>query len=390
MNEEKMDELLRLMRSVVPDTSDMSDAGRIGFVTRGEYSDFESYEKLDVVLYGGSLWTPLKDTTGNPPPDNQRNEDGTPAENEFWSLFLPGALGDDYVKKTDIAVAPTETEPGKAGVNFPDGKTIQIDENGMMTGTPLDFTGTWKELQAGIESGEITDGMVGYIKGAKGETDGTEDPDHPNNMLFDFDDFLSLYSRNAPQNRVVTAMLNQIKELAEQNSQLIEDVKELRARTDAFGLAKICPADVTDVTEDNGLVLGAVEKNPSAPGSLAESIGKLNRSGRANLTPNTNLVGNAPGNFCGMVFRIGSFVIVYAKFSIAYFVSGEVMFSIPNGYRPMEDGTGIISARRSASKGLYFNAECNVHVNGNIVQTFNNDGMGAEWEGSIFSCYQSE
>lgn len=247
----------------------MKKIGRVKYVTKGIYDPAVTYKKQDVVLYEGSLWEPKQETTGNAPPDHQRNEDGTPASNEFWQLFLPGALGDDYVKKTDLSKPPTETEAGKPGINYPDGKTIQMDENGMLTGTPLDFSGTWDELFAGIDSGEVKDGMVGYVKGTKSDPD---NPNHPNNLLLDFDDYLSLYSSNAPQNRIVTAMLNQINALAEQNAQLIEDIKELRARTDAWGLSKICQVDVTDITEDNGMVLGGWEKNASKAGTLARRI----------------------------------------------------------------------------------------------------------------------
>ena len=209
MNEEKMDELLRLMRAAVPDISDMTDAGKVGFVYKRDYDSAASYEKLDVVKFGMSLWTPKKDTTGNAPPDQSQEGQESVEENEFWTLFLPGALGSEYVKKTDIAKPPTDSTQGKAGIVIPDGKTIQIDENGLMTGTPLDFSGTWDELFAGIESGEVKNGMVGYVKGTKSDPD---NPNHPNNMLFDIDDYLSLISSNAVQNRIITAALNQIRE----------------------------------------------------------------------------------------------------------------------------------------------------------------------------------
>lgn len=250
----------------------MKKIGKVKYVTRGVYDPGVTYRKQDVVLYEGSLWEPKQETTGNPPPDHQRNEDGAPASNEYWQLFLPGALGDDYVKKTDLSKPPTETEAGKPGINFPDGKTIQMDENGMLTGTPLDFSGTWDELFAGIDSGEVKDGMVGYVKGTKSDPD---NPNHPNNLLLEFDDYLSLYSSNAPQNRIVTAMLNQIKQLAEQNAQLIEDVKELLASVNSFGLAKVCPVSVTNVTEDNGMVLGGWEKNPAVDGSMANNMNHM-------------------------------------------------------------------------------------------------------------------
>lgn len=269
MNEEKMDELLRLMRSVVPDTSDMSDAGRVGFVYRHNYDPAVQYEELDVVKFGMSLWTPKAATIGNPPPDQSQEGQENVEENEFWVMILPGALGSDYVKKTDIAKAPTETEQGKVGVVMPDGKTIQIDENGMMTGTPLDFMGTLKELQEGIASGEITEGMIGYIEGTP---DNPEDPDHPSGMLIQIDDYPSLVSSNAVQNRIITAELNLIKELVEQNKQLIEETKALRSSIETFGLSKICPVGATDVTENNGMVLGAWEKNPTVEGTIGNLL----------------------------------------------------------------------------------------------------------------------
>lgn len=183
----------------------MKAIGTIAYVTKGLYDPSVTYKEMEIVLHNGSLWEPKKETTGNAPPDNQIDENGTAASNEFWKLFLPGALGDDYVKKTDLAVAPTETDSGKAGIVKPDGKTIQVDADGLLTGTPLDFMGTWKGLQDAIESGEAKNGMVGYISGTG--VDG-EDENHPNNMLFDFDDFLSTISSNAVQNKVMTAAIN--------------------------------------------------------------------------------------------------------------------------------------------------------------------------------------
>lgn len=272
-SEQKIDELLNLMRSFALDPEGMNDAGRIGFVYKYDYNPDATYEKLDVVLFGPSLWTPKQNTTGNAPPDQSQPGQESIKENEFWQIYLPGALGADYVKKTDLSKPPTETEAGKPGVNFPDGKTIQMDENGMLTGTPLDFNGTWDELFAGIESGEVKNGMIGYIKGSKSDPD---NPNHPNSALFDIDDYLSLISSNAVQNRIITAALNQIKQLAEQNAQLIEDVKGLRASVNAFGLAKVCPVNVTDVTEDNGTVLGGWEKNTGVSGTLAYRIAQIN------------------------------------------------------------------------------------------------------------------
>ncbi len=247
----------------------MKRIGRIKYITMGQYDPTATYTEMQNVLYEGSRWEAKKETTGNAPPDSPKNDDGTFAENEFWRLFLPGALGDDYVKKTDLATAPTETDPGKPGIVMPDGKTIQIGPDGLLTGTPLDFMGTWKELQEGLASGEVADGMIGYIEGS---LDDTEDPDHPNNMLIKIDDYLSLVSSNAVQNRIITAALNKVKELAEQNAQIIEETRALRASIETFGLAKECPVDLVDATVANSMFLGAQEKNPAVAGSLSCSI----------------------------------------------------------------------------------------------------------------------
>lgn len=255
----------------------MEKIGRIKYTSNGEYSPDATYTPMNTVLFEGSRWECIKETTGNAPPDHVKNEDGSIAENEFWRLFLPGALGDDYVKKTDLAQPPTETDPGKAGIVLPDGKTIKV-EDGLLTGVPLDFIGGWKELQDGLESGEITEGMTGFIEGSEG---GTEDPDHPNNFLFDIDDFLSTVSSNAVQNRIVTAALNRLE-------QLENETRALRASLESFGLVKIAPVDLVDVTEDNGLVLGAKEKNASVEGTLASEIEKLKTVHRGTIELNSN------------------------------------------------------------------------------------------------------
>lgn len=196
MNEEKIDELISLLQSVVPDTSDMSDAGRIGFVYRFDYDSTTNYEELDVVKFGMSLWTPKKETTGNPPPDQSQEGQENVQENDFWQLFLPGALGSDYVKKTDLAKSPTETEPGKAGIVIPDGKTITIDAAGMLVGASSGFTGTKKQVEEADENGEIEEGMTVIIL----------DDETPAKMI---DSELSETSTNPVQNKVITAALEE-------------------------------------------------------------------------------------------------------------------------------------------------------------------------------------
>lgn len=145
--------------------------GRIKYVTKGAYDPEATYGEMNVVLYGGSLWEAIKETTGNAPPQSQQNEDGTPASNEFWKLFLPGALGSEYVKKTDLSAPPTETEPGKPGVNYPDGKTITIDENGMLTGAPTGRSLTKEEMDTQLADGTLEDGSAVYLSGNEQDGD---------------------------------------------------------------------------------------------------------------------------------------------------------------------------------------------------------------------------
>lgn len=257
LNEEKMDELLKLMRAAVPDISDMTDAGKVGFVYKFDYDPAASYEKLDVVKFGMSLWTPKKDTTGNPPPDQSQEGQENAEENEFWVLFLPGALGSDYVKKTDIAKAPTETEAGRPGINFPDGKTITVDENGMLKGAPPGKEMTKEEMDAQIASGELQAGDVVYLKGPAAGEDG---------LLVKVDSELK-DSVNPVQNRVVKEALDRL-------DALVAETNALRATLESYGLAKISESEAVTDTE-SGLVLSAKEKNSGIEGTIAYKISKL-------------------------------------------------------------------------------------------------------------------
>ena len=97
----------------------MNDAGRIGFVIRGDYNSVDAYDFLDVVYYNGSSYVAKKNTIGNEPNRN----------NDFWHIFAEGADEGDYVLKSDYAT----TE--KAGIVKPDGTTITVSEDGTITGS---------------------------------------------------------------------------------------------------------------------------------------------------------------------------------------------------------------------------------------------------------------
>ncbi len=56
----------------------MNDAGRIGFVVKGDYSSTATYDFLDVVYYNGSSYVAKKLTVGNAPQENS----------EFWQVLV--------------------------------------------------------------------------------------------------------------------------------------------------------------------------------------------------------------------------------------------------------------------------------------------------------------
>ena len=60
----------------------MNDAGRIGFLIKGDYVATDTYEFLDVVYYNGSSYVAKKTTIGNAPAE----------DNEYWHIFAKGSL----------------------------------------------------------------------------------------------------------------------------------------------------------------------------------------------------------------------------------------------------------------------------------------------------------
>lgn len=191
----------------------------------GEYDPTVTYTEMENVLYAGSRWEAKKETTGNAPPDHQKNEDGTLAENEFWKLFLPGALGDDYVKKTDIAKAPTDTTPGKLGIVYPDGETITADENGMLKGTPSGKVMSKDNMDEKLAAGELKNGEVIYAYGqAAGE----------NGILIKIDKTLNAESENAIANKAVTIAINKANDFSDILAQIANGTYDGRNLADVF------------------------------------------------------------------------------------------------------------------------------------------------------------
>ena len=312
----------------------MKKIGRIKYTTMGQYDPEVTYTEMNTVLYEGSRWEAKKETTGNAPPDNPKNDDGTLAENEFWRLFLPGALGDDYVKKTDLSKAPTETEPGKPGISYPDGKTIFADENGMLTGATSGKELTQEEMDEQLASGDLEPGSVVFLTG---EAEGT------NGLAIIVDKELNENSVHAIRNSAVAKAINAANALIAENQRLIAETQALRATLDSFGLSKICPVDVTDVTEANGMVLGAWEKNASVEGSLANGINKISKNlgiiknlgvtGGASVTNAMSAISSYLTLEAGTYICIGKIQkecdmgLMYENGSLAYLMTGSRFFT---------------------------------------------------------------
>lgn len=81
----------------------MNKAGRIGFVIRGDYSDIETYDFLDVVYYNGASYVAKKLTTGNTP---QRDD-------EYWHILANANNISDETPTFDESTARANINSGE-------------------------------------------------------------------------------------------------------------------------------------------------------------------------------------------------------------------------------------------------------------------------------------
>lgn len=104
------------------------DAGRVGFLIKGDYDADFSYERLDVVYYNGSTWIARKSTIGNLPEK----------DSEYWQLALDAVATDNK------------------------------------------FVGTKEEFNTALDEGLIKDGTLVYITDdANSSGGGGDDPTPP-------------------------------------------------------------------------------------------------------------------------------------------------------------------------------------------------------------------
>lgn len=81
----------------------MNDAGRVGFVPKGDYDQAVAYDFLDLVYFEGSTYVAKKVTVGNTPE----------TDNEYWHIFAAGAK---------------PAGPNTPGMVKPDGTTTEVTD----------------------------------------------------------------------------------------------------------------------------------------------------------------------------------------------------------------------------------------------------------------------
>ncbi len=84
------------------------DAGRIGFLLKGDYSADTTYDFLDVVYSGGASYVAKKETKGNSPSENS----------EYWQILARGGAEGDFASKViygDDAISLGRAEGSSVG-----------------------------------------------------------------------------------------------------------------------------------------------------------------------------------------------------------------------------------------------------------------------------------
>lgn len=112
----------------------MNDAGRIGFVIRGEYDPLFSYDFLDVVYYDSASYVAKKLTVGNEPQES----------NEYWQIL---AKSNTLTNISDATVKFTQAETRTNIQSGEDGKTLFGKIKKWFADLkPVAFTGSFRDL----------------------------------------------------------------------------------------------------------------------------------------------------------------------------------------------------------------------------------------------------
>lgn len=112
-------------------------AGRVAMVPKGEWASATAYTRLDVVLYNGSSWVAIADSTGQVPAEGST----------YWQLLsLKGEKGEKGDKGDTGATGATGTK-GDKGDTGATGATGAKGDNGVgfaSASSPATADGTWQ------------------------------------------------------------------------------------------------------------------------------------------------------------------------------------------------------------------------------------------------------
>lgn len=107
----------------------MNDAGRIGFVIKGEYGEFETYDFLDVVYFEGNSYVAKKLTIRNEPNEND----------EYWQILAKGAVegvtGVKGAAESDYRNGDVNLTPEDIGALSLSGGSMNKDSSIYLNGT---------------------------------------------------------------------------------------------------------------------------------------------------------------------------------------------------------------------------------------------------------------
>jgi len=121
-------------------------AGRVAMVPKGEWASATAYTRLDVVLYNGSSWVAIADSTGQVPAEGSA----------YWQLLsLKGEQGEKGDKGDTGATGATGTKgdkgdtgaTGATGATGPQGPKGEQGEQGVgfdSANSPTPADGTWQ------------------------------------------------------------------------------------------------------------------------------------------------------------------------------------------------------------------------------------------------------
>lgn len=143
-----------------------------------------------------------------------------------------------------------------------------------------------------------------------------------------------------------------------------------KATENEYGLAKI--SEASDVTEsDNGLVLGAKEKNANIDGSIAYNIEKVKENGIVKTFAPNLLVPQEKFTILNCS-AIGNVVLIRFNISAGYiFYNTQAVMQVPESFRPAQNTNWIPSGYAYLKDGVtvekQFYISARASSNGNIL-----------------------